>query len=381
MASVRALHIVGNFPIPPHGGVETTAYYLGRELARLGVDVRVVSPSSTPQSVIVDGCEFMGLEAGQVSNWIQIPSLRSLRRLRELIRQADVVHILNPQEVFNLIAIGLTIQARRPLVLSIPVSNSLRSHPRTLFRWAGTLDDRLIRYAIGRAAIAHVKNPVDFDYVRRISSRARYIPDAAPDFLFSAPPSGPAYRLKLGLERASPILLFLGRLHPLKGPDHLIRAVKSISTRLPSVAAVIAGPDFEGESHRLAMLSRKLGIEERVRIVGPIDEREKVDLLDLADVLVVPSLSDFVEGFSIVASESWARHKPVVGYPVGALKVRIRNGENGYLAEGVDPEALAAAVEKAIRLDRVLVPSDVISWSRVAEQFREVYRSVSDTSV
>lgn len=377
---MRALHVIGSFPIPPHGGVETTAYYLGRELTQLGVDVKVVSPAESLRSVVVDRCEFVGLASGRVSSWIRIPTATSIRTLRRMIQWAEVVHVLNPQELFNLIAIGLSFEEERPLILSIPVSHSLSSHPRTLSRWAGALDDRLVRYAIRRAAITHVKNPADFDYVRGLTSRARYIPDAAPDFLFTAPPSDTSYRFKLGLERASPILLFLGRLHPLKGPEHLLRAVKVLSANLPSVVAVIAGPDFEGESRRLTELTRELGIEERVRIVGPIDEAHKVDLLDLADVLVIPSLSNFVEGFSIVASEAWARHKPVVGYPVGALRFRIKNQENGYLAERIDPQALSSAISQAVRMDRVIVPSDVISWSAVAREFQGLYRSLRDGS-
>jgi glycosyltransferase involved in cell wall biosynthesis len=373
---VRVLHVIGSYPIPPYGGVETTAYYLGRELSRLNVEIKVVAPTASSKRHVEGGCEFLGLPAGRVSNWIQIPRPSSVSSLRRLIRWADVIHVLNPQELFNLIAIGLTFEARRPLVLSVPVSNSMSSHPKALFRLAGVLDDRLIQSLFRRVSVVHLKNLSDYEYAKRITPHAIYIPDAAASFLFSAPASGADLRKELRLEAAYPILLFLGRLHPLKGPTHLVEAVRILLGTQPSTAAIIAGPDFEGQSSKIGRLSERLGVRNRIRILGAIDEEKKVDVLDLADVVVVPSLSDFVEGFSIVASEAWTRHKPVVGYPVGALKVRVRDGENGYLAGRIEPKALASAISRALKLGPVPVPSDVMSWTQVAEQFDQLYRSI-----
>jgi glycosyltransferase involved in cell wall biosynthesis len=94
----------------------------------------------------------------------------------------------------------------------------------------------------------------------------------------------------------------------------------------------------------------------------------------LADVVVIPSLSDIVEAYSIVASEAWARKKPVVAYSVGALKYRVKNGINGYLARPMDQKELAEKIAMALSKSlKFRLPSDVWSWNEVAGQFRQKY--------
>lgn len=370
---MKVLHIVGSYPIPPYGGVEATAFEVGKELSALGIRIKVVAPSRTAKHLLEGGCEFIGLKAGRVNDWIQFPTIPSLRSLRDLVRWAEVVHVLNPQELFTLLGIGWALRERRPLVLSMPIVDDMRSHPRTLYRLAGAIDDRLVREAIQRAARVHVKNSSAFDHVSKLTPRGILIPDGFASDLSATAPNPISFRQAISLEDAYPFLLFLGRLHPLKGPDQLIRAVPLLVGEHPRVGAAIVGRDYQGSTAKLRELAQRLGVGDRVRVPGSFPVESKREILDAADVVVVPSLADFVEGFSMVASEAWARGKPVVAYPVGALKIRVKNGVNGFLADGMNVRDLAVAISKALSIAKVERPNDVISWTEVARKYAEMY--------
>jgi glycosyltransferase involved in cell wall biosynthesis len=370
---VRVLYLLGGFPIPPLGGVELSIYEVAREIARQGAEVRVLSPSAAPRSTVVDRVEFRGLTAATVSTWIRIPSPSSYRVLRDDVAWSDVVHVWNPQELFNLVGIGLAARMKRPTVLSTPIVSDLGSHPRTGVRWAGRIDDAIVHRALRRAGLVHVQSPEAARAASRWSDRIRYIPGGVPESVLASPPTGEAFRAAHGLGSAHPVLLFLGRCHPLKGPDQLVRALPAVLGALPDAIAVIAGADFEGSLEALRHLSRELAVTDRVRVLGPVSDAERVGALDAADVVVVPSRADFVEGFSLVVSEAWARGRPVAAYPVGALRGRVRDGTTGCLARGREPSDLADAIVRAAALPPFERPADVIGWSEVAVRFRDIY--------
>jgi glycosyltransferase involved in cell wall biosynthesis len=165
----------------------------------------------------------------------------------------------------------------------------------------------------------------------------------------------------------------VGRLHPLKGASDLIDATVTLSRSAPGVRTVLAGPGTESEVATLRRQIARVGADEAVRMLGPVDESTKIRLIDAADVVVVPSRSDFVEGFSLVSSEAWARGKPVAAYPVGALRCRVKEGTNGALATSFDTGALAEAILRALDIRSVSAPADVVAWPEVVGQFEDLY--------
>lgn len=375
-APLKVLHVLGNYPIPPLGGIETVVVNLSEGLSGLGVENRVVAAAHGPHHDRRDGTEFFGVRAGFVSNWIQIPSVSAWSSLREHVRWGDLVHVHNPPELFNLAALALSQEERRPVVLSLLSPGRLVAHPRRLFRWAGVGGERVLREATTRAAAVQVKNELDFQYVRSLRSDALLIPDGVEDLLLSAPPAPSSPPGAPAERRRFPGILYLGRLHPLKGPEDLVEALPLLTSQFPGVHVVFAGPDVEGMASHVRSRAQELGVEGRVTVLGAVDGATKLTLLDSCQVVAIPSRADFVEGFSIVASEAWARSKPVAAYPVGALKARVRNGENGYLATSVSVPALAEAVAKATSMGRVKIPPDVVGWKEVARRFKAVYEGV-----
>jgi len=126
-----------------------------------------------------------------------------------------------------------------------------------------------------------------------------------------------AFRGRLGLDDV-PVVLFMGRLNAIKGPDLLIEAFARIAPRVPAPLLVLAGPD-EGMRRELVALAAGRGIAHRVRFVGRLDARLRAAAYRAASLLVVPSRS---EAMSLVALEAGAAGTPVLlteacGFDVG----------------------------------------------------------------
>jgi glycosyltransferase involved in cell wall biosynthesis len=104
------------------------------------------------------------------------------------------------------------------------------------------------------------------------------------------------------------IIISLGRLHPIKGFDILISVFNEIKTAFPNSVLLIAGPD-EGEGGRLREQIRRLGLEEKVFLMGSVDGQDKLDFLAGGDLFVLPSHS---ENFGNVYLEAMAAGLPVI---------------------------------------------------------------------
>ncbi len=374
---IKLLHVSGRYPNPPFGGMEAVVYGLAVGLDSSRFDCRVVSATPDDRRETVGAAEFIGLRSMIAGNWVRFPSLGSARNLRAMIRWADVVHIHNPTETFNLLATHYAIRERRPLLLSVLSPGALAHHPRVLSAMLGSTDDLVLRSYFRRATLVHVSNDSDLGYVTRYTPRATMVPYGIDPRCLLQPPDPNAFRTRWNLGDRGPVLIYLGRLHPLKGPGDLIEATVRLRATHPRILTLIIGPSERSQLEDLQAKVRTLHAEGCIRILGVLEEGEKIRAIDAADVVVVPSKSDFVEGFSLVTSEAWARRKPVAGYPVGALKARVKDGFNGCLASGLSPDDLGAAIERTLQLSSITVPADVISSAEFQRTFVGLYEELS----
>ena len=143
------------------------------------------------------------------------------------------------------------------------------------------------------------------------------------------------------------MLLFVGRIQPLKAPDLLIRALGHRTDRpdLPVRAVVCGGPSGSGLDRPTALedLARDLGVLDKVTFLTPTTREHLADLFRAADLTVVPSYS---ESFGLVAVESQACGTPVVAANVGGLRTAVADQVSGVLVEGHNPDDYARVMAR-----------------------------------
>ncbi len=208
-------------------------------------------------------------------------------------------------------------------------------------------------------------------------------------------PGGPAGKLaarrRLGVEPDAVLLLFVGRVQPLKGPDVVLKAAARLLEADPGLrgtlrVALVGGPS--GRQQRadpdgMRELAAQLGISDLVRFESPCPQEELADWYRAATVMLTPSHS---ESFGLVALEAQACGTPVVAASVGGLRTVVRDGDSGVLVDGHDPADWAGVIGRLIgaphRLQALsagaLRHASAFGWSATVDGLARVYTGVMD---
>ena len=180
-------------------------------------------------------------------------------------------------------------------------------------------------------------------------------------------------RKKLGLSQWKQIIVFVGRLEPVKGLDRLIQA---ISTLEDSVGFIIVG---QGSLKKILIRQvQELGMEGRVQFYGAVEHHRLVDYFQAADLLALASYS---EGWPTIILEAMACGIPVVSPAVGGVPEIIINNMLGVLTSNNQPKSLSCALKKALEThwDRnwIYGYAQKYTWDTLAHAYLSVYDHVS----
>ncbi len=164
---------------------------------------------------------------------------------------------------------------------------------------------------------------------------------------FFAPGERHGARHALDLPEDAPVLLFVGRIQPLKAPDVAVEALARLgrSDALLLIVGGASGQEGDDEVRHLHQLIDDLGVRDQVRFVPPQPHHILSTYYRAADVVVVPSRS---ESFGLVALEASACGIPVVASGVGGLLTLVDHGETGYLVPDRDPALFAHYLREII---------------------------------
>jgi D-inositol-3-phosphate glycosyltransferase len=206
----------------------------------------------------------------------------------------------------------------------------------------------------------------------------------AVEHAFFAPGDRAGARRALELPGDVPVVLFVGRIQPLKGPDLAVRSLARMrhdDARLLLVGGA-SGAAGDDEVRRLRRLVAELGLDHRVQFVPPQPHHILSTYYRAADAVVVPSRS---ESFGLVALEASACGVPVVASAVGGLLTLVEHGDNGFLVAERDPAAFAGHLDAL--LDRPALAASMgrrgyerslqYTWGLAAARLRRVYADIA----
>ncbi|MFC1948658.1 glycosyltransferase [Chloroflexota bacterium] len=192
------------------------------------------------------------------------------------------------------------------------------------------------------------------------------------------PPRG-EFRKHYGLGNDEKTILFLGRLHQIKGIDILVKAFSGLPASFGNIRLVIAGPD-DGYLPALQRLIKEFNIEDKVFFTGPLYESEKLEAYVDADMFVLPSI---YETFPLVILEACACGLPVVVTDRCGIANMI-DGQIGLVVP-YDEKLLSRAIVRMLDDDKMrrefgergkLLVLQQLNWSMISERVERVYQTL-----
>jgi len=372
------------------GGMNVYIRALASALARAGVQVDVLTrtehPEQPPVVVVEPGFRVLHVDAGPRAPVprSQFPDLvapftdAAREKLERCGNDYDVLHA-------NYWVSG-AVGHRLKHELNLPLVTTFHSLDRVKAE-VGLDDDvplrprveaQVVRCADLVIASTHEERRQLEHHYGADPSRIEIIPQGVDATLFS-PGDREAAKRSLGLG-GRPVLVFVGRIQPLKGADLAVRALAELPDSRTELLIVggPSGPDGEQELARLHSLVEELGLVTRVRFVPPRRHEELADYYRAADVCVVPSRS---ESFGLVALEAAACGTPVVASDVGGLRIVVDDGRTGLLVAERDPHAFADAIGRALRdsdamAANAIAHASTFRWSIAAARLRRHYHDL-----
>jgi glycosyltransferase involved in cell wall biosynthesis len=331
-------------PVPPrtYGGIERIVDALVRELASRGHEVALVAhPESTAPAHRFSSWSGSSSQRG----WDTLKNSMTLRRAVAEFRP-DLLHSFS-----RLMYLLPLLPRRLPKLMSYQRQPSLRTTT-----WARWLSVGTLRFTGCSEHICRTGRQAGGDWT------------AIPNFVDLE-----RYTFQPVVPSDAP-LVFLSRVEPIKGAHLAIESARRAGKRL-----LIAGNHAEdGENGRYwnEQIRPWLG-RDGVEYVGPVDDRQKNELLGLASAMLVPV--QWEEPFGIVFVEALACGTPVISTPRGALPEIVRHGKEGFLCQTVDE--MVAAVDRISTIQRQTCRERVeraFSTERVAGQYETLYHQMGN---
>lgn len=388
------------------GGMNVYVRDLSRELGRRGFQVDVFTRSQNPKlpqiGELGPNARVIHLKAGPEApydkNLVYAHRLEFVRNLKKFAERENIAYHLIHSHYWlsGTIALQLQSEWQAPII--------------HMFHTLGKLKNQVARNVAEREPLQRVDtereimrnadrlvaaNPLEKAQMTWLygadPAKIRVIPCGVDLDLFHPLPIGEA-KAYLEMPKHHKMVLFVGRIEPLKGVDVLIEAmalvVREMDQLRKEICLCIIGGDpdadpeqMDREMSYLQAMRERLGIADVVTFIGKRDQSTLPYHYSAAQVCVVPS---HYESFGMVALEAMACGTPVVASRVGGLTFTVKDGQTGFLVPNDDPEALAEKLkllltDENLRREMGHQASSLASrysWSIVAGQIVAEYRDL-----
>lgn len=389
---MRVLHVTNTFyPAWAYGGIARVAYELCKKLVERGHDVTVFTTDAYNKSnrikresnkpVIIDGMKVYRFR--NISNWLawkRYPTPLSLvPTAKQTVKECDIIHI----HVFrSSLSIPIYHYAKKygvPYVLQAHgslVKEIQRRRSRKVF-------DLFFGYRILKDAskvIASTKTEAEqYKKMGVDEGKIEIVPNGIDLSEYGNLPEKGKFRRKYSIGDDEKMILYLGRIHKIKGIDLLVEAFSGLIKELDDVRLVIVGPD-DGFLSTLKKQIEDLKIGDKILLTGLIPEKDKSGAYVDADVYVLPSV---YETFPITVLETCACGTPVIVTDRCGI-ANIVNNNVGYVVEH-NKDQLQDAIFKIltnVELRRYFgeggkkLVREKFSWDIVVEQLEKIYGDI-----
>jgi glycosyltransferase involved in cell wall biosynthesis len=371
------------YPALSYGGAARAAYELSCALHDLGHHVTVLTTDvwDAGQRFGRNGSDppFRVVRVPNLSNKLAYyyqfyTPMGALKHAERLLAESDILHLHTFRNLLNDLLARTAVKQQIPFVLTghgtIPRIERFQSIKK--------IYDLLIgKWQLNNAAGYVALSAAERRSMRRLglpADKIRVIPNGI-NQMEQAQPG--LFRKQWGLDPKEKMILFLGKITPRKGVQHLVRAFARIRN---CARLVIAGNDM-GYASKIRSLISELGLQERVLWTGLLDDERKLEAFRDADLTVYPSVN---EAFGLVPLESILSGTPVIVCDDDGCGQIIRRTGAGDLVPWGDSSALSYAIRK--RLEEGKKPSELqaaqekirvrFDWHLIAREMTKFYQSL-----
>ena len=376
-------------PAWDYGGPVSSAYHLSKELVKRGHSVTVYTTDAldaknriSEEEEIINGIKvrrFKNLSNTIAYNHNVFLSPGMLSAARKEARSFDIIHMHEYRTFQNIFIHHYALKHHIPYILQ-----ARGSSPRTMTKQRlKQLYDIIWGFKLLKDAaklIALV--PMEAEQYKSMGAsedKIEIVPNGIDISEFENLPPRGEFRKKWGINDNQKMILYLGRIHKVKGLDLLAEAFAGLSRDLDNARLVVVGPD-DGYLRALKELIKELKVEGKVLFTGPLYQKDKLQAYVDADVYVLPSVYEI---FGITVLEALACGTPVVVTDRCGI-ADVINGQAGLVVP-YDKEQLRHALLHTLGNDKLrrefgekgkLLVCERFNWEKIVEQVEDLYKRV-----
>jgi glycosyltransferase involved in cell wall biosynthesis len=379
---VKILHVIPFFS-EKFGGSVVISYNIAKTLALKDHNVTILTTnykfdSDYAESIRKHGVRIIALPIlFNIDLFLYTPSIK--KWLKENIIHFDIVHLHNFRTYQNALVSLYATRFHIPIILQahgdIPYFEKRILKKIFDYKWG----NEILENASNFIAVTKTEKNQYLD-IGVSENKIEIIPNGIDVSEFETLPERGKFRKKHDIPSDEKIILYLGRLHKIKGLDFLISSFSNLLDKYLDTTLVIAGPDDGYLSNLLVQINR-LGIERHVLVTGPLYNKEKLEAFVDSDVLVYPGL---VEIFGLVPFEAIMCGTPVIVNEDCGCGEIIKEGQCGSVIKygniaGLNTKILEVLVNPNYAKENVKLGQQYIkeklSYDILIERFLELYDS------
>lgn len=380
---MKILQVIAYFT-PQKGGDVNVCYNLSKQLAQRGHEVTIVTTDhgfdkEYAASIEKEGVNVISFHClADISAFLVTPSIR--KWLKFNINDFDLIHMHNFRSYQNNIVHHYAMKHRVPYVLQahgsvLPHFAKIQLKKLYDLVWGY----KILRYAA--KAIALTSTEVN-QYIEMgvDENKLELIPNGIDVSQYENLPSYGDFRNQLNINNNEKIILFLGRIHKIKGLDLLVDAVADLLRDIKDCKLVIVGPD-DGYLSVLKKQTVDLGIENKVLFTGPLYGKDKLIAYIDADVVVYPGVYEI---FGLVPFEAIICGTPIIVTDNSGCGEIVKKADCGYLIKYGDVEGLKnqilyvlnnsdGAKKKVLQGQKYIYNN--LTWDKIVTKVEDVYEN------